>query len=89
MQIIHSGISEAVLLNAHEAYQQIRTNYTENMIIVTKGNAYKLMWQFKHRHLLPLDPHPERVLYWMMQTGEYMPDPEFSMTAGLGIPVQH
>ena len=99
MQIIHSGISEAVLLNANDAYQQIRTTYTENMIIITKVNSYKLIWQFKQRHLMPLDPHPEPVLYWltgsntvkywMMQTGEYMPDPKFSMTSGLGIPVQH
>lgn len=97
--IIHSGISEAVLLNANDAYQQIRTTYTENMIIITKVNSYKLIWQFKQRHLMPLDPHPEPVLYWltgsntvkywMMQTGEYMPDPKFSMTSGLGIPVQH
>ena len=89
LQIVHSDIPEGVLLNAHEAYQQIRVNYTENRTIITKGNYYKLIWQFKQRHLLPLDPHPERILFWMMQTGEYMPDPKFSMSAGFGIPVQH
>ena len=50
---------------------------------------YKLVWQFQQRWLLPLDPNPERVLYWMLHSGQYIPDAKFGMSSGYGIPVQH
>ena len=85
--MLHSNIPEDVGNQAAELYQQIRTDYTENRRIITKANMWKLMYQFWSRHLRPLDMHPERVMYYMMHSGEYMPDGKFIATAnGLGIP---
>lgn len=69
-------------MNTNEAYQQIRANYTENMVINTKLNSYKLIWPSSNA----IRPTPRACL--VLDDGEYMPDPKFSMTSGLGPPVQ-
>ena len=61
----------------------------EHKTIINKGDIYKLMWQFQQRWLLPLDVNSERLLFWMLQSGEYIPDTKFGMSSSYGIPVKH
>ena len=72
-QVAHSDIPADVLREAHEAYQIVRTDFTENRKLITKANFWKLIYQFWVRHIKPLDPHPERILQWMMSTGKLIP----------------
>ena len=88
LQVTHSNIPEDVIADAAEAYQQIQTDYTENRKLINKSNMWKLIHQFWAWHLRPLDMHPERILYYMMQSNEYMPDAKFLATPnGFGVPI--
>ena len=88
LQVAHSGIDDAVLLNAREMYGAVRYSYTQDRILVSKWNMMKLIDQFANQRLKPLDPHPERILTWMIQTGEYMPDPKYHVVSNSGFDVE-
>ncbi|KAL0027089.1 hypothetical protein WJX79_004827 [Trebouxia sp. C0005] len=73
-EVSHSNIPDDVMHDAHKAYQIVHTDFTENSRLITNSNLWKVLYQIWNRHLKPLDPNPERILHWMMQTGEYMPE---------------
>lgn len=70
MQVSHSNIPDDVMHDAHKAYQIVHTDFTENSRLITNSNLWKVLYQIWNRHLKPLDPNPERILHWMMQTGQ-------------------
>ena len=67
---MHSRISDDVLINACEEYQLVRPDFTEHRKVISEANLWKALYQFYMHSLLPLDPSPERVLLWMMQSGK-------------------
>ena len=46
LQISHSNIPEDVLFEAREAYQIVRTDFTENRKLISKASMWKLIVQF-------------------------------------------
>ena len=45
-QVAHSDNPANVLREAHEAYQIVRTDFTENKKLMSKANFWKVIYQF-------------------------------------------
>ena len=58
-------------ISAHNLKIEImRTDFIEHRKLINKANFWKVIFQFWLRYLKLLDPNPERILQWMMSTGE-------------------
>ena len=54
MQVFHGNIPDDVMRNAHEIYQIVRTDFTQNRKLITRSNFLKILYQFCTRQLKPL-----------------------------------
>ena len=62
-------------------YNIIRMDYEDGRTVLTKHNIMKAMWREYYTALRPLDPPPDRILWWMMQSGKYVPAATWIITA--------
>ena len=88
-QILTHGVSDDDLDVGRAAYNAVRVDYAEGRIQLTKSNLFKQMYKFWRAGLKPLDPFPDRMLQWMLQSGEYIPSPVWIISGtGRGMNLQ-
>jgi hypothetical protein len=81
------GITNEQLDSGRAQYERIKTSFDQDRVQITKANVYKEAHGFWHRHLSPLNVSFDRVLLYMLQSGEYVPAPSW-VTSGNG-PMDH
>jgi len=67
------GYTSTQLLQCKEKHQSIRVSHETDKDMITKSSLVKHMFQFRYRHIEPLEPNALRTLTWMLQSEKYMP----------------
>ena len=75
------NVTDEELEQGRVDYNAVRLDYAEGRVQLTKSNLFKQMYKFWRGNLKPLDPFPDRMIQWMLQSGDYIPSPAWIISS--------